>query len=989
MPLVKNKVSVPFSAGLQTKTDELQTQLEGLQDLENVIFETPNKLRKRRGYNLQSIKQLDNSEITDARFLANYGDELGLMTSNDYFAFSQSIDKWINKGQVFSAFPKSDTILRNDKEQKNLDVVNIENVNCYTFQDSTGVRISLIDSINMNFLASNVLISASGTVPRAAKIQNVFYVFYADGTDIKYKKINILEPTNISAEFTAISTLEATDNKFDVVTIADKIFIAYNSSDTGGVLQLINLDSGDTISSVVSFSGQDASDALSITTDASSRAVITYSTGSEVKIAVQSANLAAEILAPSVIESIANVTNVTTTQIDPTSGDYDVFYEISAASVKDHYVRKNTINIDSTLGTAATIKRSVGLASKAFTLNNESYVNVIHESALQSSYFTLNSNGTIVSRFSPNLGGDLITENVLTNVENIGDSKFLLASQIKGRTVVDNDQFFSLLGVNETILDFDIEFPFQNERSGDNLHITGGILKSYDGAVITEHGFHLFPEDLSNAGTSAVGGSIGDGIYQYAAVYAWTDNRGLIHRSAPSIGFEVTLSGGTNTQQQSITVPTLRLTQKQDAIIELYRTEAAGTIFYKVTEVSSPILNDPTIDSITILDTTNDTNLIDNEVLYTTGGVLDNIPAPSSSIIESFSSRIFLAGLEDSNKLQFSKIRFEGAPIEFNDTLTIQVSGKGGNITALRAMDDKLLIFKETAIFYLSGDGPNNIGQQDTFISPELVSSDIGCINPNSTVLTPIGTMFKSSKGIYLLTRGMQLTYIGDNVEKFNNLTVTSAIVVPEENEVRFTTSDGPALVYNYFVNQWNTFSNHRGLSAVNIDFTYYYLRDDRTLFVEDENSFTDNGSPVNIKLETNWISFAGVQGFQRIYKLLLLGEFKSPHKLRIRIAYDFNDAFVQEVIIDTADFTDNTRYGEYSPYGDPSTVPYGGDGNVHQLRVDLKRQKCQSIKIRIEEIQNDLQNLGEGLSLSNIMLEVGQKVGVNKIDTGRQYGTT
>jgi len=249
--------------------------------------------------------------------------------------------------------------------------------------------------------------------------------------------------------------------------------------------------------------------------------------------------------------------------------------------------------------------------------------------------------------------------------------------------------------------------------------------------------------------------------------------------------------------------------------------------------------------------------------------------------------------------------------------------------------------------------------------------------------------MFKSRKGIYLLARNMSLVYIGSNVEEFNDLTISSAQVIPEENQVRFTTSDGVALVYNYYARQWAAFSNFRALSSITIDDDYYYLRTDDVIFQENETGFTDAGTPVNIKLETGWISFADVQGFQRVYRMLLLGDFKSPHKIRVRVAYDFADAFIQEVVIDTADFNDNTRYGEYSPYGEPTTIPYGGDGNVLQMRIDLKRQKCQSIKFRIEEIQDDTENIGEGLSLSNIMIEVGQKIGANKIDTGRKYGTS
>lgn len=986
MPLAKSKISIPLSLGLETKTDDRQNQLGGLAVLENVSFRNVDKLIKRKGYDLQQIKDLDNTEITNAKFLANYEDELGLLTEDSYYALSKSLDKWTNKGQVFSAFPESDSIVRNDKEQKNLDVVNIENINVYTYEDSTGVRFTMFDNQNQSYLATNLLISASGSRPKVANIQNTAYVFYIVGTDVKYKKINILQPSTISSEFTLLSNLETTDNMYDVTSIADRIFVAYNSSDLGGQLSLFNIDVADNSSSIVAFTGEDASNAVSISTDASSRAVVTYSNGTDAKIVIQSFNLTAQVLAPTTLETIANVVNITATQSNATTGDYKVFYEISAASVKDHYVKSVNINIDSTISNLIVAKRSVGLASKAFMFNNTGYVTTIHESTLQSTYFVIDNNGTIVTKISPSLGGGLITENTLSKVETIDANNFVVATQLKGRTVIDNDEFFSLLGVNQSVINFNPTNPFQNKKLGSNLHISGGILKAYDGATITEHGFHLFPEDLINAGTSTVGGNIGDGLYQYAAVYAWTDNRGVIHRSAPSIGFEVTLSGATQTQQQSITIPTLRLTQKQDAIIELYRTEAAGTIFYKITSVSNPTLNDSTIDSVTIVDTTSDTDLIDNEVLYTTGGVLDNIAAPSSSIIERFNDRVFLAGLEDENRLQFSKLRFEGTPVEFNDTLTIQMNDVGDRITALKAMDNKLIIFKETAIYYISGDGPNNLGQQDTFIKPELISSDIGCTEINSTVLTPLGMMFKSEKGIYLLQRNLGLTYIGAKVEEFNDLTISSGIVIPQENEVRFTTTDGNTLIYDYYVNQWISYSNHRALSAVKVDFDYFYLRDSSTLYKQNQTKYTDNGSPVNLTLESDWISFAGVQGFQRVYRMLLLGEFKSPHKLRIRVAYDFNEAFTQEVVINTADFTSNSRYGDDSPYGTGS--PYGGNGNVHQLRVDFKRQKCQAIKLRIEEIQDDVENIGEGLELSNLMLEVGQKQGINKIDTGRQYGT-
>lgn len=90
MALTKNKVSVPFAAGLETKTDSTQDQLNGLRVLENVIFETPKKLLKRHGYNIVNTKLIDNSEIENAKYLANFKDEIGLLTNTNYYGYSES-----------------------------------------------------------------------------------------------------------------------------------------------------------------------------------------------------------------------------------------------------------------------------------------------------------------------------------------------------------------------------------------------------------------------------------------------------------------------------------------------------------------------------------------------------------------------------------------------------------------------------------------------------------------------------------------------------------------------------------------------------------------------------------------------------------------------------------------------------------------------------------------------------------------------------------
>ena len=980
MALTKQKVSLPFALGIQTKTDDQQQQIGRLRKIKNAIFDTVNKLRKRNGYNVVLTKLLDNTQIQNATSLTSFRDELCLLSNTNFYSYSSTIDKWTDKGSIFSAFPTSTPIIRNNREQKNLDALSQEQLNVYVYEDDTGVRATIKDSDSGNVLLNNFLISATGTLPKVASITNSVHIFFVDGTDIKFRKINLLNPSSVESEVTMVSDLNATDKKYDVKGFTDKIVAAYNSSTVPKALAL-NEDA--TTSSVINFTGFSASKALSVEADDDNRVLVSFSDGIDVYFSVLPLNLGGFLLTPTSIETTSDVLNVTAT--NHSSGDYTLFYEIPTASSKNYSIRKNTCSLSGTVGTAETIVNSLGLASKVFKYNSQLYVTGLHSSEFQASYFVLDSSGNVLVRISPNLGGTLITENGLPKVELIDTKKYLIPSQIKGQTVTDEGTFYSLLGVNSTELEFDIQSPYQNDSLGNNLHITGGVLKMYDGNCIVEHNFHLFPEDLTAGSTATVGGLLDDGTYQYVAVYAWTDSYGQIHRSAPSIPLSVTLSGGTTTQTQDIVVPSLRLTEKEDVIIELYRTENVGGIFYKITSTTSPVYNDKTVDTITITDdSVSDNSLISREILYTTGGILENIAAPASRIVESFNDRVFLAGLEDENKVVFSKIRDEGEPVEFNDTLYKIVNDEGGRITAMHVMDEKLVIFKEDALYFISGDGPNDLGEQDTFIEPERISSEIGCQNRDSVVLTPLGLMFKSRKGIYLLNRGLSLQYVGDEVEEFNDLTVTSAKVVPEDNQVRFTTLEGDCLVYNYFVDQWATFDNHRALSAAVVNEQYYYMRADGVVYAENNDTFTDRGSSVDMTLESGWISFAGVQGFQRVYRLFLLSEFKSKHKLRIRIAYDFNEAFTQEVVIDTDDFASETAYGNESPYGNGS--PYGGTGNVHQIRVDLKRQKCQAIKFRIEEIQDS--TLGEGLNVSNILFEVGAKKGANKIDTGRKYGT-
>ena len=358
----------------------------------------------------------------------------------------------------------------------------------------------------------------------------------------------------------------------------------------------------------------------------------------------------------------------------------------------------------------------------------------------------------------------------------------------------------------------------------------------------------------------------------------------------------------------------------------------------------------------------------------------------------------------------YSKIKLEKEPIAFNDTLTVLVDQKGGDIVALQAMDDKLIIFKEHAIFFMAGDGPLNTGEQDNFTEPQLVSGDIGLKIKNTVVLSALGIFFVSVKGIYLLTRGLALQYIGAPVEDFMNLTFTKAEAVIKHNEIRFLTSDGVTLVFNYFLGLWTSFDDHRGIASRIINEDYYYINSEGvTPVVYKENTtFKDNDTPINMSFETGWMSFGGIQGYQRVYRLLLLGDYISEHKLKIEIAYDFKDSYVQEETltfgdIDTStttgvDIETYTYGGPLSPgvFGDPGSstsyataTTFGGENALqYQIKVNMKQQKCEAIKVRITNQQTGAE-VGEGLTIYNLMFVVGAKGTDYKIKQSRVFGVS
>jgi hypothetical protein len=495
-------------------------------------------------------------------------------------------------------------------------------------------------------------------------------------------------------------------------------------------------------------------------------------------------------------------------------------------------------------------------------------------------------------------------------------------------------------------------------------------------------------------------GSVQTGIqYYYQVTYEWADDQGNTFRSAPSIPVSITAS----TSQTELQIPTLRLTYKTENPVKIviYRWSTDLQNYYQITSIQIPLLNNTSVDFVTYVDIYESGELSGNNLIYTTGGVVEDIGPPATDLVTLFNNRLWLVDSEDRNLLWFSKQVIEATPVEMSDLLTLYVApttaaqGSTGVITSLAPMDDKLVIFKENALGYINGIGPDNTGSNNQYSDFTLINSVVGCTNQNSIVFMPQGLMFQSNKGIWLLGRDLSTQYIGAPVEDLTTgTTVLSAINVPATNQVRFTLDSGITLLYDYYYAQWGTFVNIPAVSSCIYEELHTYVNSYGQVFQETPDAYLDNATPVLMSFTTGWMNLAGVQGFERFYQLYLLGVYISPFNLNVQIAYDYNPSPVQATLITPSQLPvtwgSDALWGSGSTWGSQGNGGWEGQANVFEARLFPQRQKCEAFQLIVNEIStaNTYQvTAGAGLTLTGLNLIVGTKRGFRTSRAARNFG--
>ena len=1003
MALQPQQLELPLIQGVDTKTDSKQLKVGKLLAAENCVFRKPGKIEKRDGFQSVSQNIIDTANtIQDGQAIMNFKEELLAFDKENIYSYVQGTDNWKDKGDFQSIYLTSQPVTNGTAREYSSDnALHSSGLQAYVFARDVGATTTLFYQINDTTTGQTIIgpvpITTQGRNPRVCVFENQFVFFYYNtGSNRLYR--GVLSIANIAATITfdfitdntanpnsPNQTYQSYDaNVFVTATSGSQLYLAFSNNENTpnpsisiwryeDPTHLIPDSSGSLISNSQMKMGQLFYDPIS---DGPS---LIYSEalggGDSWKLFGFDWDLSNTLYSTSETISGAQVNRITAIAKDtPTR---EILYYVDYQVGSQVFIKSRGYDGSSFFGTGFTTQQIVN-ASQAFLYAGKTYVIAVGGADIvngQSSYFVLDENGKTLGRFNNNTAGgpNTVYVNPSWNLRWLPKTNVL--SNTNFLTTVRNiTQFGEIGGQTQTgITSVTFDF-FEPERSysraeiAGNLYVGGGMLFSYDGQSLVEDSFNWNPK--INSMTPSVG--VGTTTYSYVAVWEWVDNAGYLHRSAPSVPYDIAISGAigvAGVNVGNIELFPLSLTEKTPAnnrspvVCVLYRTKANSDVYYKL-PVTSGNNNSTTAQYIQpAADTSPDSALV--ETLYTTDDVLPNdIPPPVGSLVV-HRNRLFLLDSTNPLVIYYSKQVNIANPVEWSDFQVINVDPTGGPVIALGSLDDKLIIFKQNSIRFITGQGPQPDGSNNDYGDTILITADAGCNNLRSIVNTPEGLIFKSSKGIYIINRGLQVSYIGAPVEAFNDDFVTSAVLMAQNNQIRITLDSSKVLVYDYFVDAWAVFTQLNAIDSIIWRQLGAFITSEGKVFIETPNTYNDDGTPYSMSITTGWLNFSGIQGFQRLWKFYILGEFKSPHELSVNLYYDYNNASDQNIVVQPV--VPNT-YGSGSPYGSGS---YGGSFDLYQYEVRPARQKCMAMKVQIsdEAVSGSLQ---QGWELSNLRFEYG-----------------
>ena len=492
---------------------------------------------------------------------------------------------------------------------------------------------------------------------------------------------------------------------------------------------------------------------------------------------------------------------------------------------------------------------------------------------------------------------------------------------------------------------------------------------------VADHGTITGGSGYTTAVGVAVGGGSGSGCIVTTTVVgaAVTD----VTITDPGTGYvngeSLTIPGGTSGAfvavvsgksyiQHQIYVPAF--SRKSGITAELYRTDHSALLFYLVASI--PLDDVPT----SSVETYTDFPLDETAITARPGLYTENFPgtgfAGCCTDLVRHQNKLISAGVDD--EVSVSSTIIEGVAPGFPITYpySFRLSGDPSTITGVESNLDNLLVFTGDNVFYVSGSGPNIIGQ-GSFAEPRLFASDQGAVSGTAHTDSPLGVFYQADRGIYLIGRDLSVNYVGTGVEDTVGVKLAVSMVRhDDDNTVRImlqAASPGSSgadryCIFNYYYKQWVTYEIGYQSSAHQVDEIYdgtsfQRLTADGKQYKQSTTDFRDNNTAGSLviydaEIMTGFISPSGLMRKDRIYRYMILGSFLGSHTLEVEVYNDYSGE-------------------EGDPSQEDSTSISSAPAGLYLYRAHLENQKSRSIQLLIK-----LNGTTSCASIEGIALEVG-----------------
>lgn len=537
--MTATNININFGQGLNTKTDPFQLPIGQFLSLQNSVFQKGGLLSKRNGYQVV----IAGASNTSAYLTTLNGNLLAV--GDTISAEVPSLDEFITKGTLQPCSLNVSPVIRNNLNQIQTDSTLANGLICITYiqqnntpsaqitnylyaiQDATTEQ-NVIEPTAIPVLSGATVAGSSRVVSLGNFFVIVTPVTISGTTSLQYFSIPLLDPSNPSPpqNTTAEAYVPLANTPgWDICVQSGVLFVVYNTTTGGQGIHIAILSpaliAANGTSSIIN--GENGSNfkasILAITPDLTLPNIpyvyITFwnpsNSDAYVMAAFTNGSSVGIAFAPRIFSTSVNALNLA---CSAANGLASLYVEVSNnysydSAIPTHFIQKNTVTFTGTLGTLITSIRSIGLASKAFTVNGVSYYLAAFESPFQPSYFLINGTASteaspvIVAKLAYQNGGGYLTFGLpgVTVTDTTASISYLFKQDVEALNTLNNTQqttaggIYSQLGINVAFFEIGTQ-NIQSAEIGQDLHLSGGFLSMFDGYFPVEHNFFVWPDSV-------------------------------------------------------------------------------------------------------------------------------------------------------------------------------------------------------------------------------------------------------------------------------------------------------------------------------------------------------------------------------------------------------------------------------------------------------------------------------------------------------------